>query len=55
MSMSTSATTRLRRRGGRMHVTTDSPHLWQLRIGGPDATGHTRPAGTSEADLPYPV
>ncbi|MFC9243875.1 alpha-xylosidase [Streptomyces sp. NPDC057136] len=45
----------LRRRGGRLHVTTDSPHPWQLRIGGPNATVHTRPAGTSEADLPYPA
>lgn len=45
----------LRRRGGHLRVTTDSPHPWRLRIGGPDATAHTRPAGTSEADLPYPV
>lgn len=45
----------LRRRGGHLHVTTDSPHPWRLRIGGPNATGHTRPAGTSEADLPYPA
>jgi alpha-D-xyloside xylohydrolase len=43
----------LRRRGGRLHVTNDSPHPRQLRIGGPDATVHTRPAGTPEADLPY--
>ncbi|WP_033318469.1 hypothetical protein [Streptomyces yerevanensis] len=43
----------LRRRGDRLHVTTDSPHPWQLRIGGPDATVHTRPAGTSETGLPY--
>ncbi|WP_406322373.1 alpha-xylosidase [Streptomyces sp. NBC_00519] len=45
----------LRRRGDRLHVTTDSPHPWQLRIGGPNATVHTRPAGTSEAELPYPA
>ncbi|MFJ5708577.1 alpha-xylosidase [Streptomyces sp. NPDC093105] len=45
----------LRRRGGRLHVTTDSPHPWRLRIGGPDATPHSRPAGTSEAELPYPA
>ncbi|MCX2182899.1 alpha-xylosidase [Streptomyces sp. SKN60] len=45
----------LRRRGGRLHVTTDSPHPWQLRIGSPNATSHPRPAGTSEADLPYPA
>lgn len=36
-------------------MTTDSPHPWQLRIGGPNATVHTRPAGTAEADLPYPA
>ncbi|MFI7294731.1 alpha-xylosidase [Streptomyces sp. NPDC050121] len=45
----------LRRQGGRLHVTTDSPHPWQLRIGGPDGTVHTRPADTPEADLPYPA
>ncbi|MFE4799413.1 alpha-xylosidase [Streptomyces sp. NPDC056708] len=45
----------LRRRGDRLHVTTDSAHPWQLRIGNPNATAHTRPAGTSEADLPYPA
>ncbi|OMI35749.1 alpha-xylosidase [Streptomyces sparsogenes] len=45
----------LRRRGGRLHVTTDSPHPWQLRIGGPNATVRPYPAGTSEADLPYPA
>ncbi|MEU3750840.1 MULTISPECIES: hypothetical protein [Streptomyces] len=44
----------LRRQGDRLHVTSDSPHPWQLRIGTPNATAHTRPAGTSEADLPYP-
>ncbi|MFF2934079.1 alpha-xylosidase [Streptomyces mirabilis] len=45
----------LHRRGDRLHVTTDSPHPWQLRIGGPNATVYTWPAGTSEADLPYPA
>ncbi|MEU1032454.1 alpha-xylosidase [Streptomyces mirabilis] len=45
----------VRRRGDRLHVTTDSPHPWQLRIGGPSATAYTWPAGTSEADLPYPA
>ncbi|MFF5973088.1 alpha-xylosidase [Streptomyces sp. NPDC012769] len=45
----------VRRTGDRLHVTTDSPHPWQLRIGSPNATSHTRPAGTSEADLPYPA
>jgi alpha-D-xyloside xylohydrolase len=45
----------LHRRGDRLHVTTDSSHPWRLRIGGPNATVHTRPADTSEADLPYPA
>ncbi|MES4907687.1 MULTISPECIES: alpha-xylosidase [unclassified Streptomyces] len=45
----------LRRQGGHLHVTTDSPHPWQLRIGGPNRAVHTRPAGTSEAHLPYPA
>ncbi|MFH9741424.1 alpha-xylosidase [Streptomyces roseolus] len=45
----------LRRQGDRLHVTTASPRPWQLRIGGPDATLHARPAGTFEADLPYPA
>lgn len=36
-------------------MTTDSPHPWQLRIGGPNATVYTWPAGTSEAGLPYPA
>ncbi|MDQ0596490.1 alpha-D-xyloside xylohydrolase [Streptomyces canus] len=45
----------LRRRGDRLHVSTDSPHAWQLRIGGPSATAHSWPAGTREAELPYPA
>ncbi|MEU5322805.1 alpha-xylosidase [Streptomyces sp. NPDC021056] len=45
----------LRRRGDRLHVSTDSPHAWQLRIGGPHATVHTWPVGTPEAELPYPA
>jgi alpha-D-xyloside xylohydrolase len=45
----------LRRRGDRLHVSTDSPYAWQLRIGGPNATVHTWPAGTPEAELPYPA
>ncbi|MEU5889041.1 alpha-xylosidase [Streptomyces sp. NPDC047461] len=45
----------LRRRGDRLHVSTDSPHAWQLRIGGPHAAVHTWPAGTPEAELPYPA
>ncbi|MFF7815685.1 alpha-xylosidase [Streptomyces sp. NPDC007945] len=45
----------LRRQDDRLHVTTDSPRPWQVRIGGPDATLHARPAGTFETDLPYPA
>ncbi|MER6186158.1 alpha-xylosidase [Streptomyces sp. NPDC001652] len=46
----------LRRRGDRLHVSTDSPHAWQLRIGGgPSAAVHTWSAGTREAELPYPA
>lgn len=45
----------MRRRGDRLHVTTDSPYPWRLRIGGPNAPARTQPAGTSEADLPYPA
>ncbi|MFD7902397.1 alpha-xylosidase [Kitasatospora sp. NPDC059747] len=45
----------LRRTGDRLKVTTDSPHPWQLRIGGPDGALHIGPAGTREADLPYPA
>jgi alpha-D-xyloside xylohydrolase len=44
----------VRRDGDRLRVTTDSPHPWQLRLGGPDGTLHASPAGTLEADLPYP-
>ncbi|MFE9426006.1 alpha-xylosidase, partial [Kitasatospora sp. NPDC006697] len=44
----------LHREGDRLRVTTDSPHPWQLRIGGPNGTLHTHPAGTPEAELPYP-
>ncbi|MEW2135600.1 hypothetical protein AB0892_03155 [Streptomyces sp. NPDC005409] len=45
----------LRRRGERLHVTTDGPHLWQLPTGGPTGTVCARPAGTLEAELPYPA
>ncbi|MFI8455415.1 hypothetical protein [Kitasatospora sp. NPDC085464] len=50
-----SARFRLRRAGDRLRVTTDSPHPRQLRIGGPDGTLHVSPAGTHEAELPYPA
>ncbi|MFJ6385701.1 alpha-xylosidase [Kitasatospora sp. NPDC092039] len=45
----------LRRTGDRLTVTTDSPHPWQLRTGGPDGAVHISPAGTYEAELPYPA
>lgn len=45
----------VRRTGDRLRVTTDSPHPWQLRIGGPDGALHVGPAGTREAELPYPA
>lgn len=45
----------LRRQGDRFHVTTDSPHPWQLRTGGPRGRAHPQPAGTPRADLPYPA
>ncbi|MET8545342.1 alpha-xylosidase [Kitasatospora sp. NPDC004799] len=50
-----SARFQLRRTGDRLRVTTDSPHPWQLRIGGPDGALHVSPAGTREADLPFPA
>ncbi|MEV4560722.1 hypothetical protein AB0K51_27505, partial [Kitasatospora sp. NPDC049285] len=49
-----SARFRLRRTGDRLHVTTDSPAAWTLRLGGPDGPVHAHPAGTAEAELPYP-
>ncbi|MFF9643027.1 alpha-xylosidase [Kitasatospora aureofaciens] len=45
----------VRRAGDRLTVATDSPHPWQLRIGGPDGALHVSPAGTAEAELPYPA
>ncbi|MER5639158.1 alpha-xylosidase [Kitasatospora sp. NPDC002227] len=45
----------VRRTGDRLHVTTDSPHPWQLRTGSPSGTLHLSPAGTQEAELPFPV
>ncbi|MFD9408595.1 alpha-xylosidase [Streptomyces sp. NPDC059989] len=46
---------RLRREGDRLHVTTDSPHPWQLRFDGPAGTVQAWPAGTLEAGLAYPA
>ncbi|WP_369779933.1 hypothetical protein [Streptomyces sp. R33] len=45
----------LRRRGDRLHVTTDTPHPWQLRFCGPSGTVHVQPAGTLETCLAYPA
>ncbi|MEU4584519.1 alpha-xylosidase [Kitasatospora aureofaciens] len=45
----------VRRTGDRLTVATDSPHPWQLRIGGPDGALHVSRAGTPEAELPYPA
>ncbi|MET9697273.1 alpha-xylosidase [Streptomyces sp. NPDC006529] len=44
----------LRRRGGRLDVTTDSTRPWRLRFGGPQGALHARPAGTPEAAFAYP-
>ncbi|MFD5468802.1 alpha-xylosidase, partial [Kitasatospora sp. NPDC127059] len=41
-----SARFQVRRTGDRLRVTTDSPHPWQLRTGGPDGALHVHPAGT---------
>jgi alpha-D-xyloside xylohydrolase len=43
----------VRREGGRLHVRTDSPHPWQLRIGGPDGTLRTSTAGLAVSDFPF--
>ncbi|ELP66518.1 alpha-xylosidase [Streptomyces turgidiscabies] len=43
---------RLRREGARLHVETDSPHPWRLRIGGPDARPHTNTAGPGVSSFP---
>ncbi|WP_159394373.1 hypothetical protein [Streptomyces sp. NRRL S-495] len=50
-----SARFRLRRTGDHLRVSTDSPHPWQPRIGGPDGALHLSPAGTHEAELPCPA
>ncbi|WP_330293265.1 hypothetical protein [Streptomyces sp. NBC_00576] len=34
-------------------MTTDSPHPWQLRIGGPDAIRHPGTAGPAVSDFLY--
>lgn len=43
----------VRREGDRLRVTTDSPHPWQLRIGGPDAIRHPGTAGPAVSDFLY--
>jgi alpha-D-xyloside xylohydrolase len=44
---------RVRRDGGVLRVTTDSPHAWHLRTGGPGGPLHSSAAGTAEAAFPY--
>ncbi|MFI7413169.1 alpha-xylosidase [Streptomyces sp. NPDC049627] len=45
----------IRREGDHLRVTTDSPHPWRLRIGGPDGTVHTNAAGRATTELRYDV
>ncbi|GAA3438071.1 hypothetical protein [Kutzneria kofuensis] len=45
----------LRREGDLLRVTTDSPHPWRLRLGGPDGPSHASPAGTRTAEFPFPT
>ncbi|MGW6908242.1 alpha-xylosidase [Streptomyces sp. NPDC054940] len=41
------------REGDRLRVTTDSPHPWRLRIGGPGGTVHTNTAGRATTEVRY--
>ncbi|MFF9838742.1 alpha-xylosidase [Streptomyces sp. NPDC013740] len=50
-----SARFHVRRTGDRLRVTTDSPHPWQLRVGGPEGIPYAVPAGTGETEVPYPL
>ncbi|MFF4339106.1 alpha-xylosidase [Kitasatospora sp. NPDC001540] len=50
-----SARFHLRRTGDRLTVTTDSAAPWSVRLGGPEGPLHARPAGTAEAELPFPA
>ncbi|AZQ39816.1 alpha-xylosidase [Streptomyces cyaneochromogenes] len=41
------------REGDRLSVTTDSPHPWRLRVGGPGGTVYTNTAGRGRAEVRY--
>ncbi|WP_256725428.1 hypothetical protein [Streptomyces sp. IMTB 2501] len=43
----------VRREGDRLSVTTDSPHPWRLRTGGPDGTLHTNASGPATTEFRY--
>ncbi|MER5542184.1 alpha-xylosidase [Streptomyces sp. NPDC002589] len=43
----------VRRKGERLSVTTDSPHSWRLRTGGPDGTLHTNASGPATTEFRY--
>ncbi|WP_191877661.1 hypothetical protein [Streptomyces filipinensis] len=43
----------VRREGDRLGVTTDSPHPWRLRTGGPDGTLHINAAGPATTEFRY--
>lgn len=43
----------IRREGDRLRITTDSPHPWRLRIGGPGGIVHTNTAGRATTDFRY--
>ncbi|MGW2618139.1 alpha-xylosidase [Streptomyces sp. NPDC001500] len=43
----------VRRDGDLLRVTTDSPHPWRLRLGGPDGVLHLAAAGAGTAAFPY--
>ncbi|PIM72576.1 alpha-xylosidase [Streptomyces sp. JV178] len=42
----------VRRDGDRYHVTTDSPHPWHLRSGGPDGALHSATGGPATIEVP---
>ncbi|MFJ7044307.1 alpha-xylosidase [Streptomyces sp. NPDC101112] len=42
----------VRRDGDRYHVTTDSPHPWHLRTGGPDGALHSATGGPATIEVP---
>ncbi|WP_055715917.1 alpha-xylosidase [Streptomyces torulosus] len=42
----------VRRDGDRYHVTTDSPHPWHLRTGGPDGALHSVTGGPATIEVP---